>query len=86
MRGGVGRQYGLERRHRTTDSVDVSSRDAALEPARGPSVEAVLLMATTSSVLSLAWLCTLALGLVALDRLGCRGTESLRITQIQYFD
>jgi len=49
-------------------------------------VEAVLLMATTSSVLSLAWLCTLALGLVALDRLGCRGTESLRITQIQYFD
>jgi hypothetical protein len=57
-----------------------------LSKREAPSVYAVLLTATTSSVLSLAWLCTLALGLEALDRLGCRGTESLRITQIQYFD
>ena len=47
-----------------------------LSKREAPSVYAVLLTATTSSVLSLAWLCALALGLEALDRLGCRGTES----------
>lgn len=60
------------RRTRSTSPVAMPR----LSKREAPSVYAVLLTATTSSVLPLAWLCTLALGLEALDRLGCRGTES----------
>lgn len=57
-----------------------------LSKREAPSVYAVLLTATTSSVLSLAWLCTLALGLEALTGLAAEVLSPLRITQIHYFD